>query len=96
VISVVATPLMEHTYTWKRQYLEARCETSITLAHWCFLSFYIQDHNQGCFQLFAKGGAKLVCMDYWRGKYISMCKRCGKLGRAGACSPEKFWFWTFY
>ena len=95
MLSVVATPLMEHTYTWKRQYLEARCETSITLAHWCFLSSYIQDHNQGCFQLFAKGGAKLVCMDYWRGKYISMCKKCSKLGGQGHAPLGNFDFGPF-
>ena len=27
-------------------------------------------------------------MDYWRGKHISVCKACGKVGGGpGACSP---------
>ena len=31
-------------------------------------------------------------MDYWGGKYLSVCKACGKLGGSGACSPGKFYF----
>ena len=28
------------------------------------------------------------------GKYVSVCKACGKVGGLGACSPGKFLFWT--
>ena len=28
-------------------------------------------------------------MDYWGGKYVSVCKACGKLGGSGAMLPRE-------
>jgi len=54
---------------------------------------------QGFFQLFAQGwggGAKRDCMDYCGASTYPCAKHVANYGGPGACSPEKFWFWTFY
>ena len=28
-------------------------------------------------------------MDYWGGKYVSVCKACGKLGGSGGMLPQE-------
>ena len=65
---------------------------SISSGKWC------KEVSSGFLSVFFPrvGGAKWDCMDYWGDKYVSMCKACGKLGGSGACSPGKFWFWTFH
>ena len=30
-------------------------------------------------------------MDYWGGKYVSVCKACGKLGGSGGMLPQEIW-----
>ena len=43
---------------------------------------------QGFFQLFAQRGVQNeIVWIIGGGKYISVCKACGKLGGPGACSP---------
>ena len=36
---------------------------------------------------FLPKGAKWDCMDYWGGKYVFVCKACGKLGGSGGTLP---------
>ena len=91
MLSVVATPLMEHTYTWNANTWKPGVKHHTgTLV--LFILLYTGS-QLGCFQLCAKGGAKLDCMDYWGGKYISMCKRQQTRaggGGQGHAPPEKF------
>ena len=52
------------------------------------------------FSFLSKGGAKCYCMDYWGGggggKYISVCKACGKLGGAGGMLPWEILILDFF
>ena len=51
---------------------------------------------QGFFQLFAQRGGKMRLYGLLeRGKYVSMCKACGKLGESGGMFPGKFDFGPF-
>ena len=53
---------------------------------------------QGFFQFFAQGGGKMILYGLLGGggKYISVCKACGKLGGAGGMLPWEILILDFF
>ena len=64
-----------------------RQETQLLESHnRIYIHTYI---HTGFLSAFCPRGAKWDCMDYWGGKYVSVCKACGKLGGSGGMLPRE-------